>query len=722
MAVLVMVALIVTALPVVAFADGDGETPEDAVVDASRIYVDKDEADADNVDKVTVTVYLRDENGNIAKLASGENLYIWAERSKDRVSQIDNPAELSSGGEVLNNKVVKFTGNATGKVKDEAEVKYTSNFDGEVKFYFYISENDDDVPKEKAPRHATTVFEYVDGYKIKLDSPSTRDDQDADGTSAYTVKLVVLDDHDFPVPGEKVNFSTSSRHLVLNKESAVSDSKGIVKVDATSERAGTYRLYAKLDSDRKVELKDDNDDKGVEFEFGAAAAYDIKVKKGDGAVIALDEGYTFEFEVFDIFGRVIKKKELNSISEVKVTTAPDGADFKDNIKKDDETRNNNGNRITWVKNLKIEAKQDDLNKEGDYVLRVKLNNGKYATAKFEVKEQGDIAEMTLEYDKKVDDQDNVTYEPTIKLIDVDGVEAELEKDNKDLKFSIDNTKIATIDDDGIVKARDDKEGVVVVTVVHTEEKMVATAEVRIGDVGAEGIKFEVPEELLIDEEYTVKMKVLDEDGYEVMKSAEYEVVVLSKPADAKVEVDVDGKEFTIYSDTKGAVKLIAVAREEGDDKAVSSTLTLDFVDESKPVVVGAEKVTLFIGNDFANVDGAMEDLDAPAFIEDGRTYVPFRFLGEAFGAEVDWDPKDGLVETVTLLRDDVEVVIGIGDEFATVTADGEVEVVSFEGLGAAKIVGGRTYLPFRAVADIFGAEVDYGTDEDGFVTWVSFEQ
>ena len=83
--------------------------------------------------------------------------------------------------------------------------------------------------------------------------------------------------------------------MVLNKESAVTNSKGEVKVKATSERAGTYTLEAELDSNRKVDAE-------VELTFGASSAYDINVKKGDGAVVALDEEYTFEFEVYDIFG------------------------------------------------------------------------------------------------------------------------------------------------------------------------------------------------------------------------------------------------------------------------------------------------------------------------------------------------------------------------------------------------------------------------------------
>jgi hypothetical protein len=93
-------------------------------------------------------------------------------------------------------------------------------------------------------------------------------------------------------------------------------------------------------------------------------------------------------------------------------------------------------------------------------------------------------------------------------------------------------------------------------------------------------------------------------------------------------------------------------------------------------------------------------------------------LAEALGAEADWEPKDAAVETVFLTTDDMEISIGIGDEFLTVTRDGEAEVLTFD--GAARIVDGRTFLPFRAIAEAFGAEVDYGP-ADGPVEWVSFE-
>ena len=74
-------------------------------------------------------------------------------------------------------------------------------------------------------------------------------------------------------------------------------------------------------------------------------------------------------------------------------------------------------------------------------------------------------------------------------------------------------------------------------------------------------------------------------------------------------------------------------------------------------------MVLTIGANFGLVDGEVKELDAPAFIAENCTFVPVRFLAEAVGAEADWEPKDAAVETVYLTWDDMQIVIGIGDEF-----------------------------------------------------------
>ncbi len=50
-------------------------------------------------------------------------------------------------------------------------------------------------------------------------------------------------------------------------------------------------------------------------------------------------------------------------------------------------------------------------------------------------------------------------------------------------------------------------------------------------------------------------------------------------------------------------------------------------------------VQIIIGADYAYINGEKVKLDSPAFIANGRTYLPVRFVSEALGATVNWDAK-----------------------------------------------------------------------------------
>jgi hypothetical protein len=54
-------------------------------------------------------------------------------------------------------------------------------------------------------------------------------------------------------------------------------------------------------------------------------------------------------------------------------------------------------------------------------------------------------------------------------------------------------------------------------------------------------------------------------------------------------------------------------------------------------------ITIKIGNSFAYKGGERKTLDQPAVIVQDRTFVPLRFVSEAFGAAVDWDEKSKTV-------------------------------------------------------------------------------
>ena len=55
------------------------------------------------------------------------------------------------------------------------------------------------------------------------------------------------------------------------------------------------------------------------------------------------------------------------------------------------------------------------------------------------------------------------------------------------------------------------------------------------------------------------------------------------------------------------------------------------------VILGDTKVEMLLNTDLALVNGETKLIDVPPFIESGRTLVPFRFLSESLGCEVEWD-------------------------------------------------------------------------------------
>lgn len=115
------------------------------------------------------------------------------------------------------------------------------------------------------------------------------------------------------------------------------------------------------------------------------------------------------------------------------------------------------------------------------------------------------------------------------------------------------------------------------------------------------------------------------------------------------------------------------------------------------------------------LDGRTLDFDVPPQIIDGRTLVPMRAIFEAMGAEVEWN---GQTQTVTASKYGDEeytaVTMQIGNSVFTVMND----LISADSYSAAQtrnieldvppqIISDRTLVPARAVAESFGAEVNW---------------
>ena len=142
-------------------------------------------------------------------------------------------------------------------------------------------------------------------------------------------------------------------------------------------------------------------------------------------------------------------------------------------------------------------------------------------------------------------------------------------------------------------------------------------------------------------------------------------------------------------------------------------------EEPKPPVEvpDTREALLVVGSRIAHVNGQRMQIDVTPFIQDDRTFVPVRFVAEAFNAEADWTPRDAAAEVVTLSKDEMLVIMNIGSPIIHIRENAAMRTVIAD--VAPQIVEGRTFLPLRAVGEIFGAEFDWGP-KDELTQWVRF--
>lgn len=96
------------------------------------------------------------------------------------------------------------------------------------------------------------------------------------------------------------------------------------------------------------------------------------------------------------------------------------------------------------------------------------------------------------------------------------------------------------------------------------------------------------------------------------------------------------------------------------------------------------------------INDELRSVDPEPFIENGRTYVPIRFIAENFGAAVDWDASQ---ERVTIRQPGKKIDIFINDNQALINGCPKVIDV------APMIVKGRTVVPLRFIAEDIGLDV-----------------
>ncbi len=136
----------------------------------------------------------------------------------------------------------------------------------------------------------------------------------------------------------------------------------------------------------------------------------------------------------------------------------------------------------------------------------------------------------------------------------------------------------------------------------------------------------------------------------VMPDGEVSVEVVCKPA---ITMKIGDTELNIFG--KIVKNDVAPIIGEGNRtmlpiRAVANALGADVywdADNQKVTIVKDGKVIeVFIGKDYAFVDGERIQLDAKAYIENDRTYLQVRFVTEALDAEVIWDPVKRMITII----------------------------------------------------------------------------
>lgn len=120
-----------------------------------------------------------------------------------------------------------------------------------------------------------------------------------------------------------------------------------------------------------------------------------------------------------------------------------------------------------------------------------------------------------------------------------------------------------------------------------------------------------------------------------------------------------------------------------------------------PSQPSAKVIKLTIGQVEASVDGSPYILDAAPYVDTqaGRALAPVRFISEALGAGVDWNPE---TRQVTITDGGKEIVLTLGS--GEVRINGVKQTIDCV---PAILPPGRTFAPLRFVSETLGAKVDY---------------
>ena len=402
---------------------------------------------------------------------------------------------------------------------------------------------------------------------------------------------------------------------------------------------------------------------------------------------------------------------------------------------------------------------------GEYTLKLTLADGKYKTITFTVAEMGTPVKLTVT-PKAAATELGTRTSASFKLVDANGVGCDALKKGTDVAVSgygvleavngYENQSADIDNDDNTVyiyTKNDDKYAGSEIKIIATNDRynLVGEGTIKLNDgkafiyIPVNEAKINTPTDityLLMDGQnmmnITIGNNLADLTAWGVnadvaptgtfrAAGGQTSFVVKAKPEGAKVNFDaraaggaitsISGDSYAvgrIECDKPGVVTVqmsIGVEIKQADGtwspRYYTGTQNIVFSDGS----IG-KTVVMSIGSSEIVIDGEKAAIDAAPIVQNSRTYVPFRALAEAFGAEVAYDEATQAV-TATLGSNTVVMTIGS----AAYTVNGEEKTADV----APFISGGRTMVPVRFAAEAFGSKVIPTYDDNGATADVLFK-
>ena len=572
------------------------------------------------------------------------------------------------------------------------------------------------------------------------------------GVKVYTVKGVAKTEDGVAAQGEVLKV-TAKRGVTLD---GLSD-EGTVTTNARGEFEFTFTISDNGEFD--IDVAEVNGDASATLTVIADEFYvgNIKTVEDGGYLLAGNEtkystdnvgtssyfADAVQFALTDVNGNEVTNKTFGKNTYTLSVTAPEGS----KLKADDLSLvwdQANGVYTLEYKDNDDTGKAADLI-PGEYTVKIAFKSSDTAaTATFNLAKFGTVQDIALDLIAGPADWMNSSSNNSISAIDdqvalgqsvevvpyyVDENGIKVSADYSDLAIGINGSAVKDnyywwngalyFDTFDNIPANESLVGTTITIKVFDEEngKYVEKELTVVKNYLNETLSFD-PTSGVVGEDNKVTVSVVDEDGnLSKVNGTLHAYVADQSNDDAYVEVDVknanvkNGKgELTLYSDAEGTADVVVVVT-ASNGEMYGATLNYTFGKEDPNAL---NTVVMTIGSTEYVVNNDVVTGDAAPYVDSNwRTMVPFRVLGETFGATVNWDED---AQTVTYTLGDTEIVMTIGED--TYTVNGEEQTMDT----APVIQNSRTMVPVRFVAEALGYEVTPLENAAGLTASVVFQK